>query len=57
MSENKCCGASDVGTITDQAALQQSRKKVVSMDCLAIINNQLGFVMDSVKEASRSKKI
>lgn len=64
MSENKCCGdspkvvftcsgASDVGAISDQAARRVSRKKVASMGCLAAINNQLGFVMDSVKTASK----
>ena len=64
MSENKCCGdspkvvfacsgASDVGAISDQAARRVSRKKVASMGCLAAINNQFGFVMDSVKAASK----
>ena len=64
MRENKCCdgspklifacsGASDVGAITDQAARQLSRKKVASMSCLAAINNRSGFVMDSVKAASK----
>jgi len=46
-------GSIRYGAISDQAARRVSRKKVASMGCLAAINNQLGFVMDYVKAASK----
>ncbi len=48
-----CSGASDVGTIADQAARRLSITKVASMGCLAAINSQLGFVIDSLSVASK----
>jgi len=48
-----CSGASDVGTVADQAARRVSSMKLASMGCLAAVANGLDFARDPVKVAER----
>jgi uncharacterized metal-binding protein len=48
-----CCGAADVGALTDQAARSLSRHKTAKMYCLAGIGGKVPDIIENTKTAEK----